>query len=260
MNIIDLVEKENMKKKVPKFQVGDLVDVHVKTFEGEKERIQIFNGIVIAKKGSGVRETFTVRRIVQGEGVERVFPLHSPNVADVKVKKSYRVRRAKLYYLREKSGKSARMKEIRRKVKRKAKKTNNVKAEKKTKNQVSPKELCIKGENLAKKFLKKKGYKILKRNYVCKSGEIDIIAYDKGVISFVEVKSRLSEDFGPPELAVTNEKRSKIIRTALNYLMANQIEDMDYRFDIVSILFKENDNNPDIELLKNAFTADGVFN
>lgn len=111
MNMVELIEKENMKKKIPTFQVGDVVDVHVKTVEGDKERIQIFNGIVIAKKGSGVRETFTVRRIVQGGGVERVFPLHSPNVKDVKVKKSYKIRRAKLYYLRDKSGKAARLKE-----------------------------------------------------------------------------------------------------------------------------------------------------
>jgi large subunit ribosomal protein L19 len=111
MNMVELIEKENMKKKIPTFQVGDVVDVHVKTVEGDKERIQIFNGIVIAKKGSSIRETFTVRRIVQGGGVERVFPLHSPNVKDVKVKKSYKIRRAKLYYLRDKSGKAARLKE-----------------------------------------------------------------------------------------------------------------------------------------------------
>jgi large subunit ribosomal protein L19 len=111
MNMVEMIEKESMKKKIPKFQVGDIVDVHVKTIEGDKERIQIFNGIVIAKKGSSVRETFTVRRIVQGEGVERVFPLHSPNVKDVKVKKSHKIRRAKLYYLRDRSGKRARLKE-----------------------------------------------------------------------------------------------------------------------------------------------------
>ncbi len=111
MNMVELIEKENMKKKIPTFQVGDVVDVHVKTVEGDKERIQIFNCIVIAKKGSSIRETFTVRRIVQGGGVERVFPLHSPNVKDVKVKKSYKIRRAKLYYLRDKSGKAARLKE-----------------------------------------------------------------------------------------------------------------------------------------------------
>ncbi|MFQ5963400.1 MAG: 50S ribosomal protein L19 [Candidatus Scalinduaceae bacterium] len=115
MNIVDLVEKENMKNKMPQFQVGDLVDVHTKVVEGDKERIQIFNGIVIAKKGSANRKTFTVRRIVQGEGVERIFPVHSPNVVDVKVKKSHKVRRAKLYYLRDKMGKQARLKEIRRK-------------------------------------------------------------------------------------------------------------------------------------------------
>lgn len=118
MNIVDLVEKEYMKENVPQFKVGDLVDVHVKTVEGEKERIQIFNGIVISRKGSGLRETFTVRRIVQGEGVERLFPIHSPNVVDIKVKKSYKIRRAKLYYLRDRKGKSARLKEIRRREKK----------------------------------------------------------------------------------------------------------------------------------------------
>ena len=123
MNIIDVVEKDSMKENVPQFKVGDLVDVHVKTIEGDKERIQIFNGMVIRRKGSGIRETFTVRRIVQGEGVERIFPVHSPNVTDVKVKKSHKTRRAKLYYLRDRKGKSARLKEIR----RREKKTSSVK-------------------------------------------------------------------------------------------------------------------------------------
>ena len=123
MNMIDVVEKESLKENAPQFKVGDLVDVHVKTIEGDKERIQIFNGMVIRRKGSGIRETFTVRRIVQGEGVERIFPVHSPNVTDVKVKKSHKTRRAKLYYLRDRKGKSARLKEIR----RREKKTSSVK-------------------------------------------------------------------------------------------------------------------------------------
>ena len=123
---------------------------------------------------------------------------------------------------------------------------------------LNPDELCKKGEALAGKLLKKRGYKILKRNYVSKYGEIDIVAYDKGTISFVEVKTRQSENYGPSELAVTKEKRKRIIRTALNYLVKNHIENIDYRFDVVSILFKENDNKPDIELFESAFTADGV--
>ena len=125
--------------------------------------------------------------------------------------------------------------------------------------QLNPDELCKKGEALAAKLLKKRGYKILKRNYVSKYGEIDIIAYDKGTISFVEVKTRQSENYGPPELAVTKEKRKRIIRTALNYLVINHIEETDCRFDVVSILFKENDNKPNIELIESAFTADGVM-
>ena len=121
MNIVDEIEKENMKEKVPQCKVGDLVDVHVKTVEGEKERIQIFNGTVISKKGSGNRITITVRRVVQGEGVERVFPVHSPNIVDIVVKKSHKIRRAKLYYLRDRKGKGARLKEIRTRVKKSSK-------------------------------------------------------------------------------------------------------------------------------------------
>jgi len=124
--------------------------------------------------------------------------------------------------------------------------------------QLTPDELCKKGEALAGKILKKKGYKILKRNYVSKYGEIDIVAYDRGIICFVEVKTRRSENYGPPELAVTKEKRKRIVRTALNYLMINNIEDTDCRFDVVSILYKEDVNKPDIELLESAFTADGI--
>lgn len=111
MNIIDSLERADMKKEVPKFNVGDTVDVHIKTKEQDKERIQIFTGTVISRKGSGIRKTFTVRRIVQGEGVERIFPLHSPGVVDVVIKKHGKVRRAKLHHLRKKMGKAARIKE-----------------------------------------------------------------------------------------------------------------------------------------------------
>jgi len=108
---MELVEQSSMKQTVPHFEIGDTVDVHVRILEGEKERIQIFNGVVIARSGSKTREMFTVRRIVQGEGVERKFPLHSPRIADIVVKRSGKVRRAKLYYLRERSGKAVRLKE-----------------------------------------------------------------------------------------------------------------------------------------------------
>lgn len=111
VNIIDTVEKEQMKKSIPQFSIGDQVDVSVKIIEGDKERIQVFGGVVIAKNGGGFKETFTVRRIVQGEGVERVFPVHSPKIVDIKVIKSGRVRRAKLYYMRERTGKGTRLQE-----------------------------------------------------------------------------------------------------------------------------------------------------
>jgi len=109
--LLELVEQSSMKTTVPKFEVGDTVDVHVRILEGEKERIQVFNGVVIAKSGTKTREMFVVRRIVQGEGVERKFPVHSPRIADIVVKRSGKVRRAKLYFLRERSGKAVRLKE-----------------------------------------------------------------------------------------------------------------------------------------------------
>lgn len=114
MDLIGDLQKRNLKETVPAFDVGDTVDVEVKIKEGEKERIQIFSGVVLSKKGGGVSAAFTVRRIVQGEGVERVFPLHSPKVAGITVKRRGRVRRAKLYYLRGRTGKSARIAEKRR--------------------------------------------------------------------------------------------------------------------------------------------------
>lgn len=110
--IVDL-EKQYMKAQTPVFEVGDSVDVHVKIVEGDKERIQVFSGVIIKKKGAGVRETFTVRRIVAGEGVERVFPVHSPAIIDIRVLRHAKVRRAKLYYLRDRTGKSARLRERR---------------------------------------------------------------------------------------------------------------------------------------------------
>jgi large subunit ribosomal protein L19 len=97
--ILALVEKSSLKSDVPQFEIGDTVDVHTKILEGDKERIQIFTGVVIARSGSGSREMFTVRRIVNNEGVERKFPLHSPRIAKVEVKRSGVVRRAKLYFL-----------------------------------------------------------------------------------------------------------------------------------------------------------------
>jgi len=111
MDKVKLVEKAYLKQTLPQFRVGDTVDVHVKIVEADKERIQIFNGTVIGRKGTGINETFTVRRIVAGEGVERVFPIHSPSVVDVVVQRPGRVRRAKLYYLRKRVGKATKVRE-----------------------------------------------------------------------------------------------------------------------------------------------------
>ena len=112
--IVKLVEQPYVKQEVPYFEIGDTVDVHTKILEGNKERIQIFTGTVIARNGSGAGEMFTVRRIVAGEGVERKFPLHSPRIDKVEVKRSGVVRRAKLYFLRDRVGKAVRLRERRR--------------------------------------------------------------------------------------------------------------------------------------------------
>ncbi len=111
--IMALVEKDSLKTEAPDFEIGDTVDVHTRILEGEKERIQIFNGVVLARSGSGTREMFVVRRIVAGEGVERKFPVHSPRIAKVEVKRKAIVRRAKLYFLRDRIGKAVRLKERR---------------------------------------------------------------------------------------------------------------------------------------------------
>ena len=112
-NVIDAIEREQLRE-IPDFRPGDTVQVHVKVVEGSRERIQVFEGVVIKIKGGGIRETFTVRRVAYGVGVERTFPMHSPRIDKIVVKRHGKVRRAKLYYLRELTGKAARIKEIRR--------------------------------------------------------------------------------------------------------------------------------------------------
>ncbi len=113
MNIIEALEKEQLRSDIPDFSPGDTVRVHVKVVEGTRERIQVFEGVVIARQGAGVRESFVVRRISYGIGVERLFPVHSPRLAKIEVVRRGVVRRAKLYYLRNRTGKAARIKEKR---------------------------------------------------------------------------------------------------------------------------------------------------
>ncbi|MCA8986793.1 MAG: 50S ribosomal protein L19 [Planctomycetaceae bacterium] len=114
--LLKSVEQSSLRENPLKFDIGDTVDVHTRILEGDKERIQIFNGVVIARSGGGSRENFTVRRIVAGEGVERTFPVHSPKVAEVVVLRHARVRRAKLFYLRDRVGKATRLRERRARV------------------------------------------------------------------------------------------------------------------------------------------------
>ncbi len=109
MNVIDAVEKEQLKTDIPAFSVGDTVRVHLKVIEAGRERIQVFEGVVIGRKGTSVRETFTVRKLTFGTGVERVFPLHSPRIQQIEVVGRGKIRRGKLYYLRGKVGKKARV-------------------------------------------------------------------------------------------------------------------------------------------------------
>jgi len=109
MNVIDLVEQEQLQKDIPHFSVGDTVRVHLKVLEGGRERVQVFEGTVIGRKGNGARATFTVRKVTFGIGVERVFPLHSPKITQIERVSQGRIRRAKLYYLRGKVGKKARV-------------------------------------------------------------------------------------------------------------------------------------------------------
>ncbi len=107
--MLDAVESKSLKKNIPHFEIGDVIDVHCRIKEGDKERIQIFTGTVIARKGRGINATFTVRRVVANEGVERIFPLHSPNVVDVRAVRSGKARRAKLYFLRKRTGRAAKL-------------------------------------------------------------------------------------------------------------------------------------------------------
>lgn len=113
MDMIKEVEKQYLKENIPSFKPGDTVKVHVKVVEGTRERTQVFEGVVIRRQGSGLKETFTVRRVTYGIGVERIFPVHSPVISRIEVVKRGRVRRAKLYYLRNRIGKAARIKELR---------------------------------------------------------------------------------------------------------------------------------------------------
>ena len=112
MNIVDKIRMEQVKPDMVDFAVGDSVKVYVKIIEGDTERQQVFAGVVIARRGSGIEETFTVRRVTAGQGVERVFPLNSPRIGKIEVTRRGRVRRSKLYYLRSKVGKAAKVKEL----------------------------------------------------------------------------------------------------------------------------------------------------
>jgi large subunit ribosomal protein L19 len=142
MNRLELIQRSLAKKSVPPFEIGDTVRVHAKVIEGEKERIQVFEGVVIARKGRHNSETFTVRKISYGVGVERIFPVHSPIVSRIDVVRQGKVRRAKLYYLREKKGKMARVAEREYSVETKAPNQSG-------RSKVSPPEAAVESEQFA---------------------------------------------------------------------------------------------------------------
>ncbi len=137
MNLIDQIEAGELKKKAPQIRIGDTVRAHIRIVEGEKERVQVFEGIVIRLHGGGVRETVTLRKVSFGVGVERILPLHSPRLEKAEIVRRAKVRQAKLYYLRERSGKAARLKELKPKLdptkKKKIKKVTKKKIKKVTK-------------------------------------------------------------------------------------------------------------------------------
>ncbi len=112
MNIVQAITQEQLRKDIPSFRPGDTLKVHVKVIEGSRERIQLFEGVVIKRRGGGISETFTVRKISYGVGVERTFPINSPKIEKIEVARRGKVRRAKLFYLRERRGKAARIKEL----------------------------------------------------------------------------------------------------------------------------------------------------
>jgi len=116
-DLLKLAEESSLREEPLQFEIGDTVDVHTRILEGNKERVQVFTGVIIARRGAGTRETFTVRRIVAGEGVERTFPTNSPKIAKLDIKRHGRTRRAKLFYLRDRVGKATRLAERRAKVK-----------------------------------------------------------------------------------------------------------------------------------------------
>lgn len=136
MNLVDQIEQKEMKEKTPEVRIGDTVRVHIRIVEGNKERVQVVEGVLIKMRGSQNRKTITVRKVSFGVGVERIFPLHSPRVEKVEVVKHAKVRRAKLYYLRELRGKAARLKEVRiqssKKKSKSSKKKSKAKAKTKT--------------------------------------------------------------------------------------------------------------------------------
>ena len=193
MNLVELIEKDGLKADAPKFNVGDTVRVHFKIVEGTKERIQIFEGLVIARKNGGIRETFTVRKISFGVGVERTFPVHSPRIEKVEVVREGDVRRAKLYYIRDLSGKAAT------KVKEKRSTTGTKKATK-----TAEEKLAEIKDNKAKATKKSTVGK--KANEKKATGKVTAADKRKNARAEARKATKVAEEAAPVETTPTEEK------------------------------------------------------
>ena len=290
--LLTLVEEQARKSGVPEFEIGDQVDIHQRILEGTKERIQVFSGTVIARRGGGMREMFTVRRIVQGEGVERVFPLHSPRIAKIEVKRTGAVRRAKLYYLRERVGKATRLRERKRGPGAADGTAGSGGKSKKAEREVVGRYYRIHGhpgvapviaptgvavaatspkvpfwrrwfgsrsERAAGRFLQRLGYRLVVRNYSSPLGELDLVALDGRTIVFVEVRSTEGEDTGKPAASVDAEKQRRLTALALDFLQKHRLLGQPARFDVLAVSWPDDCKEPAIVHYPNAFEAVGRF-
>ncbi len=247
--LIAIAEGPDRKSEVPSLEIGDNVTVHVRIKEGNKERLQPFSGVVIARQGAGVTETFTVRRIVENEGVERVFPIHSPSVAKVEVTRHGMVNRAKLYFLRDRVGKATRLRE------RHAKKAEAPQAPQqqsllpccatgRTPCETMPQQhkdiTGRRGERIARRFLRwRRGYRIIESNWrSSRLGELDIVALDGQVLVFVEVKSCEEDALTVPEDAITPDKRQRLRQLARTFCGHYGLDHLPCRFDVLAVTLR----------------------
>jgi large subunit ribosomal protein L19 len=264
VNVIDLLKREQEKQQVPILRSGDTVRVHVKVVEGTRERIQVFEGVVIALKGKvGLATSFTVRRIAHGVGVERTFLVHAPRIDKIEVLRHGQVRRAKLFYLREKVGRHARIRERRQPIggpemtllraepeavtdadidQDEVDETpGDLAAGDRTPEQLPPARplkdrVGHAGEVAALTYLKEQGFRILARDWRSRLGQIDIVAEDGDTLVLIEVKARRGVGFGTPEEAVDERKQRKLRMLLELYRAQTHRQKQPCRIDVIGLL------------------------